>query len=185
MVFPYSREGCTLSLKVSWVVLHLVPCHATPASSCCPTMCGCAALHSALLTPAGVWAKMASVLGSQTGKNIHKRKLSCTVTQTCSFRWTASEEERFLPRETCRPTLRQRDLLAGAIQVPLELLGFGFPFWFVAQSFILLLAVPMLPAASGPEKPFVLLAGETNTNACIREVTLDFHTDRFSFFFFV
>lgn len=80
--------------------------------------------------------------------------------------------------------LGQRDLLAGKFQVRLELLGLKFPFWFVAQSFILLLALLTLPAASEPEKPFVLLAGETNTNACVREVTLDFHTDRFSFFFF-
>lgn len=29
----------------------------------------------------------------------------------------------------------------------------------------------------------MLLACETNTNACVGEVTLDFHTDRFSFFF--
>lgn len=51
----------------------------------------------------------------------------------------------------------------------------------MAQSFILLLALLTLPAASGSEKRFVLLAGGTNTNACIKEVTLDFHTDRFSF----
>lgn len=42
----------------------------------------------------------------------------------------------------------------------------------------------MLLAASGPANPFVLLVCETNTNARAGEVTLDFHTDRFSFFFF-
>lgn len=81
--------------------------------------------------------------------------------------------------------LCQWELLAGEFQVILELLGLKFPFWFVAKSFILLLALLMLQTASGPEKSFVLLAGETNTNGCIREVTLDFHTDRFSFFFFL
>lgn len=86
--------------------------------------------------------------------------------------------------ESYWPMLCQWESLAGEFQVRLESLGLKFPFCFVAKSFILVLALLTLQVASGSEKSFVLLAGETNRNGCIKETTLDFHTDRFSFFFF-
>lgn len=72
----------------------------------------------------------------------------------------------------------QVNLLAAEFQVRLCCCGF----WFAAPSCVSLLALLMLPAAFGPANPFVLLVCETNTNARAGEVTLDFHTDRFSVF---
>lgn len=88
-------------------------------------------------------------------------------------------------RESCWPMLCQWELLTGEFQVRQESLRLEFPFNDMWQShsfqFLALLTLQVDP---GPEKSSVIPSGEANTNGCIREVTLDFHTDRFSFFFF-
>lgn len=125
---------------------------------------------------------MASLLVSETGKNI-----SQTFVLYCNpnlLLLVDREREREFFAEGGMPANAGPEGSAGwRVSGATGGAGVQIPIWFVAQSLILLLALLTLPSASGPEKPFMLLTGETNTNACIREVTLDFHTDRFSFFF--
>lgn len=186
VVFPYFHELCPLSIEVSWIVLYRISCH-TPCvmwASCYHVwMCGFAqcsvnsgwSMRKDSFSP-HLWgwkAHFINITILYCNSNLlflldREREErffcwgnpvgQCCTSGNCWFRWVSGE--------------------TGVARAQIPIL-------FCAKVIHFVLGPADVASSFWTWKVFCASGRWNNTNGCITEVTLDFHTDRFSFFFFL